>query len=43
MTRQESYSSSFQQAFTLPGAVNASGMHSQYQDGVLTVTIPKAG
>jgi len=43
VTRQESYSSSFQQAFTLPGPVDASGMHSQIQDGVLTVTIPKAG
>jgi HSP20 family protein len=43
VTRQESYSSSFQQAFTLPGPVNASGMRSQYRDGVLTVTIPKAG
>lgn len=43
VTSQESYASSFQQAFTLPGPVNASGMHSQYQDGVLTVTIPKAG
>jgi len=43
LMRQESYSSSFQQAFTLPGPVDASGMHSQYQDGVLTVTIPKAG
>jgi len=43
VTRQERYSSAFQQAFTLPGPVNASGMHSQYQDGVLTVTIPKAG
>ena len=42
VTRQERYSSAFQQAFTLPGPVNASGMQSQYQDGVLTVTIPKA-
>jgi HSP20 family protein len=43
VTRQESYSSSFQQAFTLPGPIDASGMHSRYKDGVLTVTIPKAG
>jgi HSP20 family protein len=43
VTRQESYSRSFQQAFTLPGPVDASGMHSHYDDGVLTVTIPKAG
>jgi HSP20 family protein len=40
--REESYASSFQRAFTLPTAVNVTGMHSQFQDGVLTVTIPKA-
>lgn len=40
--RQESYASAFQRAFTLPGPVKASGMHSQFKDGVLTVTIPKA-
>jgi len=39
---QEHYASSFQEAFTLPGPVSAAGMHSQYQDGVLTVTIPKS-
>jgi HSP20 family protein len=39
---EERYASSFQQAFTLPGPVQASGMHSQFQDGVLTVTIPKS-
>jgi HSP20 family molecular chaperone IbpA len=39
--RQESYASSFQQAFTLPGPVNASGMQTRFKDGVLTVTIPK--
>jgi hypothetical protein len=32
----------FDEAFTLPGPVTASGMHTQFQDGVLTVTIPKA-
>jgi HSP20 family protein len=42
VTRQERYSSSFQHAFTLPGPIDASGMHSQFLDGVLTVTIPKA-
>ena len=36
------YTSDFQEAFTLPGPVNASGMHSRFDDGVLTVTIPKA-
>ena len=39
---QDRYASSFQEAFTLPGPVNATGMHSQYQDGMLTLTIPKA-
>lgn len=38
----ESYSSSFQQAFTLPGPVDASAMKTRFKDGVLTVTIPKA-
>jgi HSP20 family protein len=42
MTSQERYSSTFERAFTLPGPVDSSKMHSQYQDGVLTVTIPKA-
>ncbi len=42
LTRQERYASSFQQAFTLPGPVDSVGMHSQFNDGVLTVTIPKA-
>jgi HSP20 family protein len=41
VVRQESYARSFQQAFTLPGPVNASGMQTHLQDGVLTVTIPK--
>ncbi len=40
--REERYASTFQQAFTLPGPVNASGMHTRFADGVLTVTIPKA-
>ena len=40
--REERYTSSFQRAFTLPTKVNAAGMHSQFKDGVLTVTIPKA-
>jgi HSP20 family protein len=39
---EEHYTSSFERAFTLPGPVTASGMHSDYQDGVLTVTVPKA-
>lgn len=40
MTQQ--YASSFQQAFTLPGPVNAAEMKSHFKDGVLTLTIPKA-
>ena len=36
------YSSAFEEAFTLPGPVNDAGMKSTFKDGVLTVTIPKA-
>jgi HSP20 family molecular chaperone IbpA len=39
---QEAYASSFQRALTLPGPVDASGMHTQFKDGVLTVVVPKA-
>lgn len=39
--REETYSSSFQQAMTLPGPVDASRMKSDFKDGVLTITIPK--
>ncbi len=39
--QQESYASSFQQAFTLPGPVEATGMQTRFRDGVLTVTLPK--
>jgi len=42
LTGEETYSSAFEEAFTLPGPVKASGMHSDFKDGVLTVTIPKA-
>ena len=42
LSQQEQYASSFQQAFTLPGPVNASEMKSTFKDGVLTLTIPKA-
>jgi HSP20 family protein len=41
VVKEESYISDFEQALTLPGPVTASGMHSDYHDGVLTVTIPK--
>jgi len=40
--QQESFASSFQEAFTLPGPVNAAKMQTQFKDGVLTLTIPKA-
>ena len=40
--REERYASSIQRAFTLPGPVDASKMRTQFGDGVLTVTIPKA-
>jgi HSP20 family molecular chaperone IbpA len=39
---QEAYASSFQRALTLPGPVDASGMHTHFKDGVLTVVVPKA-
>jgi HSP20 family protein len=42
VVRQERYASSVQRAFTLPGPVDVSGMHTKLDDGVLTVTIPKA-
>ncbi|MBI1424125.1 MAG: Hsp20 family protein [Gammaproteobacteria bacterium] len=42
LTQQDQYASSFQQAFTLPGPVNASEMTSTFKDGVLTLIIPKA-
>lgn len=42
LSQQEQYSARFEQAFTLPGPVNASGMQSHFKDGVLTLTIPKA-
>jgi HSP20 family molecular chaperone IbpA len=38
----ESYSDFVQEAYTLPGPVNASGMQTQFKDGILTVTIPKS-
>jgi HSP20 family protein len=39
---EEDYASSIQRAFTLPGPVDASKMHTQFGDGILTITIPKA-
>jgi HSP20 family protein len=42
ITHEESYSGAFEEAFTLPGPVNAAGMKSHFKDGVMTLTIPKA-
>lgn len=42
MAQQDQYASSFQQAFTLPGPVDAAKMTSNFKNGVLTLTIPKA-
>jgi HSP20 family protein len=42
VVREERFASRFQRAFTLPEPVNAAGMHTQFRDGVLTVTVPKA-
>jgi HSP20 family protein len=39
---QESFTSSFDESFTLPGPVSAEGMQKSFKDGVLTVTIPRA-
>ena len=40
--RQERYYGKFQRALTLPAPVAADKIKAQYQDGVLTVTLPKA-
>ena len=42
VTGETTYRGSFEEAFTLPGPVVASGMKSDFKDGVLTLTIPKA-
>jgi HSP20 family protein len=39
---EKTYASSFQNALTLPGPVNASAMQTKFKEGTLTVTIPKA-
>jgi HSP20 family protein len=43
VTSEATYSGAFEEAFTLPGPVIASDMKSDFKDGVLTLTIPKAG
>jgi HSP20 family protein len=42
VTSESRYSSAFEQIFTLPGPVAVSGMKSDFKDGVLTLTIPRA-
>ncbi|MEZ5543471.1 MAG: Hsp20/alpha crystallin family protein [Pseudomonadota bacterium] len=42
VTGTETYSGAFEEAFTLPGPVVAADMKSDFKDGVLTLTIPKA-
>jgi len=42
VTSETTYSDAFEEAFTLPGPVVAAGMKSEFKDGVLTLTIPKA-
>jgi HSP20 family protein len=41
MLRKERRSGRFQRSLTLPGPVKTDEMQAQYQDGVLTVTVPK--
>jgi HSP20 family protein len=40
--RQERVSGAFQRTMTLPGPVDEAGMKTKYENGVLTITIPKA-
>lgn len=42
LIEQQVYASSFERALTLPGPVKATGMKTQFDNGVLTITIPKA-
>jgi HSP20 family protein len=42
VTQEATYSGAFEEAFTLPGPVVASEMKSDFKDGELTLTIPKA-
>ncbi len=41
--RQRSFSSRFKKAITLPDDVDPTGMKTEVEDGVLTVTIPRSG
>jgi HSP20 family protein len=40
--RQERFRGTFKRSLTLPGPVKESAMKTDYHDGVLTITIPKA-
>ncbi|GAB3552986.1 Hsp20/alpha crystallin family protein [Spirosoma fluminis] len=40
-TRREFSYSSFQRTFTLPGSVDADAIQASYNDGVLTINLPK--
>ncbi|MBN2143446.1 MAG: Hsp20/alpha crystallin family protein [Candidatus Aureabacteria bacterium] len=42
MLRQERYQGQFKRSLTLPGPVDEGKMKAQYQNGVLTIIIPKA-
>lgn len=42
VVHEETYSGAFEEAFTLPGPVVDAGMKSDFRDGVLTLTIPRA-
>jgi len=40
--RQERFSGTYQRSITLPGPVKQSAMTTEYKNGVLTITLPKA-
>jgi HSP20 family protein len=42
LLRHERMAGHFERTLTLPGPVDTAAMHSQYEDGMLTVTIPKS-
>jgi HSP20 family protein len=39
--RRERFTGSFERSFTLPGAIDATEVETEHEDGVLTITIPK--
>jgi HSP20 family protein len=40
-TRREFSRSSFKRSFTLPETINEDGINANYEDGILTLTLPK--